>query len=99
MTISERTSRTEISSPCFSAAARAAATATRRLSGSEASAPATKLQRQLLIAISGALLVMVSVGYLFGRSFIEPILSLRAAWISQDERWQRYWENRPAYVK
>lgn len=30
---------------------------------------------------------------------IEPILSLRAAWISQDEQWQRYWDNRPAYVK
>jgi hypothetical protein len=30
---------------------------------------------------------------------IEPILSLRAAWISQDDRWQRYWDNRPAYVK
>lgn len=29
---------------------------------------------------------------------IEPILSLRAAWISQDQRWQRYWTNRPAYV-
>ena len=29
---------------------------------------------------------------------IEPILSLRAAWISQDNRWQRYWENRSAYV-
>jgi len=30
---------------------------------------------------------------------IEPILALRAAWLSQDEQWQRYWENRPAYVK
>jgi hypothetical protein len=30
---------------------------------------------------------------------IEPILTLRAAWISQDERWDRYWLNRPAYVK
>ena len=30
---------------------------------------------------------------------IEPILSLRAAWVSQDERWLRYWANRPAYVK
>ena len=29
---------------------------------------------------------------------IEPILCLRAAWLSQDDRWQRYWENRPAYV-
>jgi hypothetical protein len=29
---------------------------------------------------------------------IEPILSLRAAWVSQDDRWQRYWNNRPAYV-
>ena len=30
---------------------------------------------------------------------IEPILSLRAAWTSQDARWDRYWANRPAYVK
>ena len=30
---------------------------------------------------------------------IEPILAFRAAWLSQDERWQRYWSNRPAYVK
>lgn len=30
---------------------------------------------------------------------IEPILCLRAAWVSQDERWQLYWDNRPAYVK
>lgn len=29
---------------------------------------------------------------------IEPILCLRAAWVSQDERWRHYWENRPAYV-
>lgn len=29
---------------------------------------------------------------------IEPILCLRAAWLSQDDRWQRYWSSRPAYV-
>jgi hypothetical protein len=29
---------------------------------------------------------------------IEPILCLRAAWISQDERWDRYWRTRPAYL-
>ena len=29
---------------------------------------------------------------------IEPILTLRGAWVSQDERWDRYWANRPAYV-
>ena len=29
---------------------------------------------------------------------IEPILCLRGAWISQDERWAVYWANRPAYV-
>jgi hypothetical protein len=29
---------------------------------------------------------------------VEPILALRAQWISQDERWDRYWANRPAYV-
>src|SRR5437588_4336897 len=43
----------------------------------EAYASAIKLQGQLVIAISLALLVMVSVGYLFGRSFITPILSLK----------------------
>jgi len=26
---------------------------------------------------------------------VEPILMLRALWISQDERWQKYWANRP----
>jgi hypothetical protein len=30
-------------------------------------------------------------------SLVEPILMLRAAWISQDDRWNRYWANRPAY--
>ena len=30
---------------------------------------------------------------------VESILALRAAWVSQDERWERIWENRPAYVK
>jgi hypothetical protein len=30
---------------------------------------------------------------------IEPILCLRATWLSQDDRWQHYWENRAAYVK
>jgi hypothetical protein len=30
---------------------------------------------------------------------VEPILCLRGAWLSQDDRWQRYWDNRPAYVK
>jgi hypothetical protein len=29
---------------------------------------------------------------------VEPILMLRALWISQDDRWARYWANRPAYV-
>ena len=29
---------------------------------------------------------------------IEPILALRASWVSQDDRWDRYWANRPAYV-
>jgi len=28
---------------------------------------------------------------------VEPILMLRAAWISQDDRWDKYWANRPAY--
>jgi hypothetical protein len=30
---------------------------------------------------------------------LESILVLRAEWISQDDRWDRYWQNRPAYVK
>jgi hypothetical protein len=29
---------------------------------------------------------------------VEPILMLRALWISQDERWRKHWANRPAYV-
>jgi hypothetical protein len=28
---------------------------------------------------------------------IEPILVLRSLWLSQDDRWQRYWATRPAY--
>jgi len=43
----------------------------------EAYANAAVLQRELLIAISMALLGMISVGYLFGRSFINPILALK----------------------
>ena len=46
---------------------------------SEAYANATQLQRQLVVAISIALLGMVSVGYLFGRTFINPILKLKRA--------------------
>src|SRR5712692_6197170 len=44
---------------------------------SEAYASATQLQRQLVVAISIALLGMITVGYLFGRSFINPILTLQ----------------------
>jgi signal transduction histidine kinase len=44
---------------------------------SEAYASAIKLQQQLVVAISLALLVMVSLGYLFGKSFITPILTLK----------------------
>jgi len=43
----------------------------------EAYANATVLQRQLVVAISIALLGMITVGYLFGRSFINPILTLQ----------------------
>jgi signal transduction histidine kinase len=46
---------------------------------SEAYANAAQLERQLRIAILMALLVMVVVGYLFGRSFINPILTLKRA--------------------
>jgi len=44
---------------------------------SEAYANAAILERQLAIAISIAALGMISVGYLFGRSFINPILTLQ----------------------
>lgn len=30
---------------------------------------------------------------------VESILWLRALWLSQDERWERYWNTRPAYSK
>jgi hypothetical protein len=29
---------------------------------------------------------------------VEAILCLRALWLSQDRRWDRYWSNRPAYL-
>jgi signal transduction histidine kinase len=44
----------------------------------EAYANATVLQRQLGVAISIALLGMITIGYLFGRSFINPILKLKS---------------------
>ena len=43
----------------------------------EADANATVLQRQLVVAISIVLLAMISIGYLFGRQFITPILILQ----------------------
>ncbi len=46
---------------------------------SEAYASATQLQRQLAAAIAMALLAMVTIGYFFGRSFINPILKLKTA--------------------
>ena len=30
---------------------------------------------------------------------VESILALRALWLSQDDRWKRYWNSRPAYSK
>ena len=30
---------------------------------------------------------------------VEAILSLRALWLSQDDRWSRYWNSRPAYAR
>jgi hypothetical protein len=30
---------------------------------------------------------------------VESILALRALWLSQDDRWSRYWNTRPAYSK
>ncbi len=44
---------------------------------SEAYATATQLRRQLMAAISIALLGMIAVGFVFGRSFINPILKLK----------------------
>jgi hypothetical protein len=32
-------------------------------------------------------------------SGVEAILALRELWLSQDERWERYWNNRPGYEK
>lgn len=29
---------------------------------------------------------------------VEAIMALRAMWMSQDQRWERYWNNRPAYA-
>jgi len=46
---------------------------------SEAYATATVLQRQLVVAISLALIAMITVGYLFGRTFINPIRALKRA--------------------
>jgi signal transduction histidine kinase len=44
---------------------------------SEADANATVLQRQLVVAISAVLLLMILAGYFFGRQFITPILALQ----------------------
>ena len=44
----------------------------------EAYATASALRRQLVVAISLALVAMITVGYLFGRAFINPILALKA---------------------
>jgi len=30
---------------------------------------------------------------------VEPVLALRALWLSQDRRWNNYWTQRPAYKK
>jgi hypothetical protein len=30
---------------------------------------------------------------------VEAILCLRALWLSQDDRWRRYWDTRPAYAQ
>jgi hypothetical protein len=30
---------------------------------------------------------------------LEPILALRGLWLSQDERWSKYWQTRPAYQR
>jgi hypothetical protein len=33
------------------------------------------------------------------QSGAEAILALRALWLAEDDRWTRYWNNRPAYLK
>ena len=33
------------------------------------------------------------------RPGVEPILANRALWLSQDDRWDKYWNNRPAYAQ
>src|SRR5262245_5141267 len=43
----------------------------------EAYASATRLQRQLMIAATLALLVMIGAGFIFGRRFIAPIFALQ----------------------
>jgi hypothetical protein len=30
---------------------------------------------------------------------VEAILALRALWLLQDQRWERYWNSRPGYAK
>jgi signal transduction histidine kinase len=45
----------------------------------EAYASATQLQRQLVVAISVALLAMITVGYFFGRQLLVPIHALHRA--------------------
>ena len=30
---------------------------------------------------------------------LETILALRSLWLSTDDRWNRYWNNRPAYSR
>ncbi|MCL2648997.1 MAG: hypothetical protein FWD61_18695 [Phycisphaerales bacterium] len=34
----------------------------------------------------------------WSREGVEAIMALRALWMSQDQRWDRYWTNRPAYI-
>jgi len=38
-------------------------------------------------------------GQFWSLSGVESILCLRALWLSQDGRWERYWQTRPAYSK
>ena len=33
----------------------------------------------------------------WNESGVEAILALRAQWLSQDDRWNRYWTTRPAH--
>jgi len=38
-------------------------------------------------------------GQFWSQAGVETILALRALWLSQDDRWNRYWSTRPAHQR